>query len=236
MSEPVVLINAFHVPADVRGAYVERYTAVMRELSDKPGFLGGGLHAALEPDRSPFQFVNVNRWTSPEAFRAAIAAVDPNAVFGKVADQVEPHAALYRVVHHYDAAPGEDPIGIVRSYFEAAHRDEAALLALVAEDGVIDVPASLPYGGVHRGHDGFREALAGFARTWQDVETHDLSFAAAGDTVVALSRMTARAAATGQNFETRVAETFRVQEGRIVEVRPFYFDTAAMLTALGSRP
>ena len=231
MASPVVLINAFRVPAAVRGAYLDRYDAVMEALLRRPGFLGGGLHAALEPERSPFQFVNVNRWSSPDAFHTAIGAVDPNAVFGEVARQVEPHAALYEVVRPYEAAE-PDPVGIVQAYFDAAHRDEAALLATVATDAVIDVPPSLPYGGLHRGHDGFRRALAGFGRTWADVQTHDLSFAIAGETVVALSRMTARAAATGRTFETRVAETFRVSSGRLVEVRPYYFDTASMLAAL----
>lgn len=56
----------------------------------------------------------------------------------------------------------EAAITIVKAYFAAAHQSEAELLATVAEDGVIHVPESLPYGGLHRGHAGFREALAGF--------------------------------------------------------------------------
>lgn len=121
---------------------------------------------------------------------------------------------------------------VVRAYFAAAHRDEAALLAVVAEDGLIDVPASLPYGGVHRGHEGFRRALAGFAAAWRDARSEDLTLAAAGDVVVALSRMVATAAPTGRVVEARVAEAFRVARGKVVEVRPHYFDTAMLLAAL----
>ena len=125
-----------------------------------------------------------------------------------------------------------EPIAVVRAYFEAAHQDEAALLATVAEDALIHVPETLPYGGRHRGRDGFRAALAGFAAAWRDVRSLDLTFAVAGDVVVALSRMTAVAVPTGRAVEMRVAETFHVVDGAIAEVRPYYFDTAALLAAL----
>lgn len=123
-------------------------------------------------------------------------------------------------------------VAIVEAYFAAAHVSEAALLAIVAEDGVIDVPPSLPYGGLHLGHEGFREALAGFGAAWREVQTHDLVFAVAGDLVVALSRMTAVAAPSGRPVEMRIAETFRVVGGKIAEVQPYYFDTAALAAAL----
>lgn len=125
-----------------------------------------------------------------------------------------------------------EAIAVVKSYFAAAHQNEAALLATVAEGGVIDVPRSLPYGGLHRGHDGFRDALAGFGAAWRDVQSHDLVFAAADDQVVALSRMTAIAVPSGHPVDMRVAETFRVADGKIAEVRPYYFDTAALIAAL----
>ncbi len=126
------------------------------------------------------------------------------------------------------------PIDVVRAYFAAAHQDEAALLATVATDGFIDVPASLPYGGLHRGHDGFRAALAGFAAAWRNVRSMELSYALSGGQVVSLSRMTATAVPTGRPVDMRVAETFRVIGGKIAEVRPYYFDTAALLQALAA--
>lgn len=125
-----------------------------------------------------------------------------------------------------------EAIAVVRAYFAAAHRDEAALLAIVAEDGLIAVPEALPYGGVHRGHEGFRRALAGFAAAWRDVRSEDLALAANGDMVVALSRMVATAAPTGWVVETHVAEAFRIARGKVVAVRPYYFDTAMLLAAL----
>ena len=58
-------------------------------------------------------------------------------------------------------------------------------------------------------------------------------FALAGDQVIALSRMTAVAKPTGRLVEMHVAETFQVSDGKIAAVRPYYFDTAALLAALG---
>lgn len=127
-----------------------------------------------------------------------------------------------------------DSVSIVQAYFAAAPTSEAELLATVADYGVIDVPKSLPYGGLHRGHEGFRAALAGFGAAWRDVETHDLVFAVAGDQVVALTRMTAVAVTSGRPVEMRIAETFRIVAGKIAEVRPFYFDTAELVAALAS--
>ena len=125
-----------------------------------------------------------------------------------------------------------DAIDVVKAYFAAAHQDEAALLAVVAEDGVIHVPESLPYGGTHRGHAGFRKALAGFGAAWRDVASHDLVFAVADDQVIVLSRMTATAVPSGYPVETCVAESFRIVHGKVAEVRPYYFDTAALLAVM----
>jgi heme-degrading monooxygenase HmoA len=97
----VVLINPFVVPAALRDEYLAKYHAVMERLSRQPGFLGGGLHRALDPDKARFPFINVNRWASAEAFHAGIAAVDPTEVFGDLVQQIEANPALFMVVTAY---------------------------------------------------------------------------------------------------------------------------------------
>ena len=227
---PFVFINPFTVPADRRDDFRKRYALVMGRLSATPGFRGSVLHAAAAPDTAEFAFVDVNRWASKAEFQQAIADTDPEAVFGALADKVQGHGSLYRIEADYPAK--DSAVDLVARYFAAVHKNEVDLLALIAEDAVIAIPASLPYGGEHRGHAGFRQAVAGFAAAWRDVETHDLELIGGDTRVVAVSRMTARAATTGAPFETRVAEKFLIRNGLIVEVRPFYFDTAAMLAAL----
>jgi len=102
----VVLINPFVVPQEQRGEYLAKYRAVMERLSRQPGFLGGALHRAVEPDKARFQFVNVNRWASAEAFHAGIAAVDPAGVFGGLTGRIEASPALFAVEASYLPSDG----------------------------------------------------------------------------------------------------------------------------------
>jgi heme-degrading monooxygenase HmoA len=100
MSE-VVLINPFVVPEKLRDEYLAKYHAVMDRLSERPGFLGGALHRAADPTKARFQFVNVNRWASADAFHAGIKAVNPTAVFSDLTAQIEASPALFTVETSY---------------------------------------------------------------------------------------------------------------------------------------
>lgn len=132
-------------------------------------------------------------------------------------------------------ATSENPnVAVARAYFKAAHRDLDALLVLIDPEGAIYVPPSLPYGGFYRGHEGFRQAVAAYGRAWTDVESTDFEFFASGDTVMVLSRMRARAVTSGRTINMPVAELFRMKNGKVVEVWPFNYDTAAMLDVLGA--
>ena len=93
----IVLINPFVVHSDVTADYLSAYGAVMSKLSQKPGFLGGALHRAVDPDGSRFQFINVNRWASAEDFHAGLAAVDPTSIFGELTTKLEANPALFTV-------------------------------------------------------------------------------------------------------------------------------------------
>ena len=92
----VVLINPFAVPhgreAEARAAWEEARAF----LSRRPGYISTRLHASLDPEAA-FPLVNVARWESPEAFRAAIAAMRAAGAFPKIPGVV-PHPALYRVI------------------------------------------------------------------------------------------------------------------------------------------
>ena len=59
----------------------------------------------------------------------------------------------------------------------------------------------------------------------------DQQFLATSSTAVVLTHVRARARATGQELRFPVLQTIRVQDGRIAEVRPFYWDTAAIAIA-----
>lgn len=136
--DAVVLINPFRVPRDERERFLANYKTTMERLRVQDGFLGGGLHELLQPvHEEAFDFVNVNHWRSVEAFRAGIAAADPNAIFGDQVARLEAHPGLFRVVGTYgswadpvtpDAAADRLAIMEVASRFETSfdrgHLDE----------------------------------------------------------------------------------------------------------------
>jgi heme-degrading monooxygenase HmoA len=91
MTEPVVLINAFEVPADQAEHFIAAWEETREFLRSQPGYIETALHQALTPD-ADFLFVNIARWETPEAFGAAIGSA------GMRAAGYKPHPSLYRIV------------------------------------------------------------------------------------------------------------------------------------------
>jgi heme-degrading monooxygenase HmoA len=96
MADPVILINAFEVPAADADAFIAAWEKARDHLRSQPGYLDTVLHRAITPD-AEFQFVNIARWRTAEDFIAA--AQSPG--FGEsaaVLARYRPHPALYRTV------------------------------------------------------------------------------------------------------------------------------------------
>ena len=103
----VTLINVFEVPAEHVDTFVDGWRERAALMSAKPGCLGTRLHSAVSP-HARFQFINVARWESHEAFRAATA--DPGfrrraaAATAGPQSPVSANPDLYRVVAEYGVA------------------------------------------------------------------------------------------------------------------------------------
>jgi heme oxygenase (mycobilin-producing) len=96
MTEPVVLINAFEVPAAEAEDFIAAWEMTRDYLETQPGYIDTALCQALTPDAA-FQFVNVARWRSAEDFAEATR----NPGFLESASGMSgyrPHPGLYRVV------------------------------------------------------------------------------------------------------------------------------------------
>jgi heme oxygenase (mycobilin-producing) len=91
--EPVVLINAFEVPEGADDAFLHGWERSREFLSTQEGYLSTRLHRSLAPE-AEFRFVNVARWRSEQAFRAATA----RPWFKNARVPFAFHAALYEVV------------------------------------------------------------------------------------------------------------------------------------------
>jgi heme-degrading monooxygenase HmoA len=70
MAEPLVLINAFEVPAEEAEQFIAAWEKMHDYLKSQPGYIDTALHQAVAADVE-FQFVNVAHWRTAEEFLAA---------------------------------------------------------------------------------------------------------------------------------------------------------------------
>lgn len=68
----VILINAFGVPQGKEEDFLSLWKKAASLLTDKDGFIESKLHRSLGPD-ARYRFVNMAKWASPQAFQAAVA-------------------------------------------------------------------------------------------------------------------------------------------------------------------
>ena len=96
MAEPLILINAFEVPAAEAGQFIAAWEKTRDYLSAQPGYVDTALHQAVTPN-ADFQFVNVGRWQTAEEFLAATQSQGFRDSAAGLAGY-RPHPGLYRVV------------------------------------------------------------------------------------------------------------------------------------------
>ncbi|MEU9299415.1 nuclear transport factor 2 family protein [Streptomyces sp. NPDC048269] len=133
-----------------------------------------------------------------------------------ITDSVTVLTAMYAAEAEYLAAggPGEAPFDLLAPFF--------------APDVVLHQAAALPYGGVWSGHVGLERFFLAMSRVWESFDLVEQEFLATGETAVVLTQVRARARATGRELAFPILQTIRVKDSRIVEVRPFYWDTSAI--------
>jgi uncharacterized protein len=105
------------------------------------------------------------------------------------------------------------------------------LAPFFATDVILHQAESLPYGGTWRGHEGMTRFFHAMSRTWEAFDMVEQEFIATGETAVVHTRVRARARATGRELTFAILQTITVTDGRITEVHPFYWDTAAIADA-----
>jgi ketosteroid isomerase-like protein len=120
-------------------------------------------------------------------------------------------------------------------YLAAGGPGEASFETLApffSPDVVLHQAEALPYGGTWRGHEGMERFFVAMSEAWESFDLVDQEFLATGTTAVVLTQVRARARATGRELEFPVLQTLRIENGQITEVRPFYWDTAAISAAI----
>jgi uncharacterized protein len=127
-------------------------------------------------------------------------------------------------------------IDIVRQTYAAVGRgDISSVLALLTDDveWTLQGPASIPFAGTRRGHEGAAEffTLVGQNLEFEVFEPYEVI--AQGDTVVALGRERSRSTATGRTVTQEWAHVYTLQEGKISRFRAFE-DTATLEAAFSA--
>ncbi|MCA6092997.1 nuclear transport factor 2 family protein [Streptomyces sp. SCA3-4] len=138
-------------------------------------------------------------------------------------DAVAVLTRMYTAEAEYLAAggPGEASFDLLAPFF--------------SPDVVLHQADALPYGGTWRGHAGMEQFFLAMSAAWESFDMVEQEFLATDETAVVLTRVRARARATGRELAFPILQTIRVQDGRITEVRPFYWDTAAIADACALR-
>ncbi|WP_410659824.1 nuclear transport factor 2 family protein [Amycolatopsis sp. lyj-112] len=116
-------------------------------------------------------------------------------------------------------------------YFAAGGPGKASFASLApffSPDVVLHQADSLPYGGIWRGHDGMERFFAAMSDTWDVFDMVEQSFLSETSPLVVLTHVHVRARATGRELDFPILQTITVENGRITEVHPFYWDTAAI--------
>lgn len=128
-----------------------------------------------------------------------------------------------------------DNKAIVSAFLAAAAAgDRASMAAILAPDAIITEADSLPFGGTHVGLAGFEALVRRVFLLWRETRVEIERLIAEGEHVVVLATMHARSKADGAALRMPIAEIWQLEDGRVREIRPFYFDTQRFNEILGA--
>jgi len=125
-----------------------------------------------------------------------------------------------------------DNVELVRQLCTAfLQGDMAAMFVGFAPDVVLYEAEGLPYAGVYQGIAGVQELLVKFSAFWDEAHITPERFLGEGDHVLIQLHFEGRVRSTGKQLSMGVIEHWLLRDGKVVELRPYYWDTAAIQAA-----
>ncbi len=113
----------------------------------------------------------------------------------------------------------------VQAMFDAMAAGDFELMKTYLHPDVFVIEADcLPYSGVHRGPDGYIQLVHKVVNTWDDLQLSVNAMAEVDDMVMVVSEFAGKNKA-GVAFNMPMTELFYFTDGKVSEVRPYYFDT-----------
>jgi hypothetical protein len=129
----------------------------------------------------------------------------------------------------------QDNLAVVRGAYDRYYAgDLDGFFAVFADDVELHEADSLPYGGVYKGIESFKKGIGIMFDAWRDLHFDIEQFTAGGELVIIYMQLRATGKTTGKTFSFPVAEVWRLCEGKVVEMRPIYWDTHRARECFGS--
>lgn len=100
---------------------------------------------------------------------------------------------------------------------------------------VLHQSPDLPFGGEYLGHARYQSWADAMSDIFDQVDARDPEFYEKGETVVIVCTLVTRIRATGETMELPMVQIVTVEEGKIVEFRPFYWNVPAYSAAAAKR-
>lgn len=134
----------------------------------------------------------------------------------------------------WQARPEPSPVDLVREgYARFAHRNVAAVVALLSADVEITQTSDVPWGGRFCGHAGAVEFFSRLDR-YTDATPDPIIYVPAGQEVAVVGRLRGRVRATGRPFDLVVVHLWSIRGGEVVRFAA-YADTPAVREAFDLR-
>lgn len=122
-----------------------------------------------------------------------------------------------------------DDLALVKRVYAAAGEGRwADVRADMADDFNIVEAAGLPYAGTYTGPDALEKLLAIVSGYWTGFRLEFKGITVGDGMVIAEVIFNGASKRTGEAFAMPLLEQWRVRDGKIAEIRPFYFDTALL--------
>ena len=128
----------------------------------------------------------------------------------------------------------QDNVDVIQGAWDAfAKGDIEAATSIVAPEGEITAPSTLPWGGTFLGPEGFRDFLRGLLSNFKDFKaTPEKVLGADDDHVIVTAQIRGRTK-SGTPIENRSVWVYKLRGGQVESAEAFS-DTAQLLKALDS--
>jgi ketosteroid isomerase-like protein len=123
------------------------------------------------------------------------------------------------------SAAAEQNRGVIRSLYDALNRgDSAAMAALIDDECVLTQSPGHPVAGVWAGRDAMTEGMGKVFAALHNTGATVHEIVADGPSRVIGLVDALGIDANGDPYATPVAECFEVHDGKVCDIRPFYWD------------